>query len=433
MGLFSQEPHRQPVEAEPQELDRLYRYWRMRILYTTMIGYALFYFVRKNLSLAMPGMEAELGITKVDLGLFLTLHGVLYGISRFANGVLADRVNPRYFMALGLLLSALMSVFFGLSSSVLAFGIFWLLNGWFQGMGFPPCAHSLTNWFSANERGRKFAIWNTSHSLGAGLVMLLNSFLVLYYWRLCFFVPAGLAILGSVFIANRLRDTPESIGLPPVERFSHDHEEAERLARLGDQDFKQFVRRQVFGNPAIWLISLANFFVYTVRYAILDWGPTFLSEMKGSQLHHAGWIVAGYEIFGILGMLVSGWMMDKLFKGRGGRACFFYMAACTVCVFLFWKLNSASWLVNSLLLCSVGFFIYGPQCLIGVIAANLATKRAAATANGVTGIFGYLSGVLSGWGLGLLVQTYGWNAGFLMLSLAGLIAMGLFAFVWNVK
>ncbi|OPZ64518.1 MAG: Regulatory protein UhpC [bacterium ADurb.Bin478] len=67
------------------------------------------------------------------------------------------------------------------------------------------------------------------------------------------------------------------------------------------------------------------------------------------------------------------------------------------------------------------------------MAANLATKRAAATANGVTGIFGYLSGVLSGWGLGLLVQTYGWNAGFLMLSLAGLIAMMLFAFVWNVK
>jgi len=433
LDFFKPAPAREPIAAEPQELDKLYRYWRLRILYTTMIGYALFYFVRKNLSLAMPGMEAELGISKVDLGLFLTLHGVLYGISRFANGVLADRVNPRYFMALGLLASALMSIFFGLSHTVLAFGLFWLLNGWFQGMGFPPTAHSLSNWFSANERGRKFSIWNTSHSIGAGLVMLLNSFLVLYYWRLCFFVPAGLAILGSIFIANRLRDTPESLGLPPVEKFAQDHEEAEKLKSYGDQDFKKFVRRHVFGNPAIWVISLANFFVYTIRYAILDWGPTFLSEMKGSQLHHAGWVVAGYEIAGILGMLVSGWMMDKVFKGRGGRACFCYMAACTACVFLFWRLNSPALWINGLLLFCVGFFIYGPQCLIGVIAANLATKRAAATANGVTGIFGYLSGVLSGWGLGLLVQTYGWNVGFLMLSLAGFIAMMLFAFVWNVK
>lgn len=433
LHLFKPAPHPAPIVAPPEELNKLYRYWRLRILYTTMIGYALFYFVRKNLSLAMPGMEAELGISKADLGLFLTLHGVLYGISRFANGVLADRANPRYFMALGLFLSALMSVFFGLSSAVWAFGLFWLLNGWFQGMGFPPTAHSLTNWFSANERGRKFSIWNTSHSIGAGLVMLLNSVLVLFYWRLCFFIPAGLAMIGAVFIANRLRDTPESIGLPPVETFAQDTSEEEKLNSQKDQDFKQFVRRHVFANPAIWVISFANFFVYTVRYAILDWGPTFLSEMKGCQLHHAGWMVAGYELAGIAGMLVSGWMMDKLFKGRGGRACFFYMAACTVCVFLFWKLDSTSILVNGVLLCGVGFFIYGPQCLIGVIAANLATKRAAATANGVTGIFGYLSGVLSGWGLGLLVETSGWNSGFLLLSLAAAIAMVLFAFIWHVK
>ena len=81
-------------------------------------------------------------------------------------------------MALGLGLSALMSLFFGLSSGVIAFGIFWLLNGWFQGMGFPPCANSLTNWFAPNERGMKFSIWNTSHSIGAGLVLILNSYLV---------------------------------------------------------------------------------------------------------------------------------------------------------------------------------------------------------------------------------------------------------------
>ena len=54
-------------------------------------------------------MEAELGITKAQLGLFLTLNGLLYGFSKFSNGVLADRVNPRYFIATGLALSALMS------------------------------------------------------------------------------------------------------------------------------------------------------------------------------------------------------------------------------------------------------------------------------------------------------------------------------------
>jgi OPA family glycerol-3-phosphate transporter-like MFS transporter/OPA family sugar phosphate sensor protein UhpC-like MFS transporter len=231
-----------------------------------------------------------------------------------------------------------------------------------------------------------------------------------------------------------LRDTPQSLGLPSAEAFSGEApEEVSRGHEREDIDFKRFVRRHVFANPAIWLVSLANFFLYTVRYAIVDWGPTFLKEMKGCELQHAGWMVAGYEIFGIIGMLVSGWLMDRVFQGRGGRACLFYMAACTACVFLFWKLNITSVFLNGLLLCLVGFFIYGPQCLVGVIAANLATKRAAATAIGFTGFFGYLSGVLSGWGLGLIVERSGWNAGFAVLTLAGVAATALFAFCWNTK
>jgi OPA family glycerol-3-phosphate transporter-like MFS transporter/OPA family sugar phosphate sensor protein UhpC-like MFS transporter len=427
-------PERAPLDLAPEQLHSTYRYWRIRIMYTTIIGYALFYFVRKNLSLAMPGMEADLGITKSDLGLFLTLHGVVYGISKFANGFVGDRANPRYLMAMGLAASALMNVFFGLSSAVWTLGLFWLFNGWFQGMGFPPCARSLTCWFPAKERGTRFAIWNTSHSIGAGLVMLLNSFLVLYHWRLCLLVPALLALLGAVFVVLRLRDAPQSLGLPSPEAYCGDEpEEVSRGHERDEADFKRFVRRHVFANPAIWLVSLANFFLYTVRYAIVDWGPTFLKEMKGCELQHAGWMVAGYEIFGIVGMLVSGWLMDKVFQGRGGRACLVYMAACTVCILLFWKLSIASILLNGLLLCLVGFFIYGPQCLVGVMAANLATKRAAATAIGFTGFFGYLSGVLSGWGLGMIVEKSGWHAGFAVLTLAGAAATVLFAFCWNTK
>jgi len=379
----------------------------------------------------MPAIEADLGISKADLGLFLTLHGVVYGISKFINGFWGDQTNPRYFMPLGLILSASMSLFFGLSSGVISFGIFWLLNGWFQGMGFPPCANSLTNWFSAKERGVKFSLWNTSHSIGAGLVLILNSFLVIYNWRFCFIIPALLALAGAIFIVNRLRDKPESMGLPPVEVYKGETSESAGDELQGGMNFKQFVRKKVFGNPAIWFLCLANLFLYTIRYAILDWGPTFLTEMKGVELQKAGWLVASYEGFGVLGMLSSGWMMDRIFKGRGGRAALIYMLICTVAVFLFWKLPIGNPLFYGGLLCIIGFFIYGPQALVGIIAANLATKRAAATAIGLTGFFGYLSTVLSGWGLGMIVTKSGWNNGFLTLVFAGLAATLFFAFTWN--
>ena len=106
-----------------------FRYWQYRTLIATMFGYAAFYFVRKNLSVAMPGMQAELGITKTDLGTFLTLHGLLYGVSRFVNGMWADRTNARYFMVAGLLLSVVANVFFGFGTEVLWFGVAWMAIG----------------------------------------------------------------------------------------------------------------------------------------------------------------------------------------------------------------------------------------------------------------------------------------------------------------
>jgi OPA family glycerol-3-phosphate transporter-like MFS transporter/OPA family sugar phosphate sensor protein UhpC-like MFS transporter len=109
------------------------------------------------------------------------------------------------------------------------------------------------------------------------------------------------------------------------------------------------------------------------------------------------------------------------------------MVLAGVAVLLFWKLpNQALWL-SSLLLCLAGFFIYGPQALVGIIVANLATKRVAATAIGFTSIFSYASTLVSGWGLGWLVQHYGWDAA--LTGLTGVAGLGalMFALVWPAK
>lgn len=420
-----------PAIEDVELIHKKYHYWRSRMLISTLIGYALFYFVRKNLSVALPGMEKELGITKEALGLFLTAHGVLYGVSKFVNGLWGDRANVRYFMVVGLLLSAVMNICFGLSSAAIALGLFWLANGWFQGMGFPPCARALTHWFAPKERGVKFSIWNTSHSIGAALVVALCGAVVTRYgWRFGFFVPAGIAIAGAIFLLWSLRDTPASLGLPPVDKYVGG-DKPEEVEGKKEPGFKQFVMKNVFGNPYIWIISIANLFLYNVRYSVLDWGPTFLTETRHVDLSKATWLVAAFELSGVTGMLIAGWVTDRIFKGRGGRACFVSMCCCTICLFLFWKLNSPSVMVNAILLCGVGLFVYGPQCLVGVIAANLATRRAAATAIGLTGFFGYLSSVVSGWGIGRLVCRSGWSSAFELLTYSAVIAAVLFLITWN--
>jgi sugar phosphate permease len=143
--VFAPAPPAAITLTDPAAIQQGYRFWQKRVLLSATVGYTVFYFVRKNLSVAMPLLEHDLGFSKSDLGLFLTLHGVLYGISKFANGFLGDRCNARAFMVFGLVASALMNVFFGLGSAVVTLGVVWMLNGWFQGMGFPPCARLMNH------------------------------------------------------------------------------------------------------------------------------------------------------------------------------------------------------------------------------------------------------------------------------------------------
>lgn len=425
MNTDSQESY---LTMKPETAKR-FKYWQTRTIIATMIGYAMFYFVRKNLSMAMPGMEADLGITKTDLGIFLTLHGLIYGLSRFANGILGDRFNSRYFMVTGLVLCAVCNVLFGFGSSVLMFGIVWMFNGWFQGMGFPPCVRLLTHWIPPHQLATKMSVWNTSHSIGAGLVVIVCGYIVSLGWRWCFFVPSAIALLGAVFLWFTLRDTPRSVGLPEISMGDDKANDEDRKSK----EYKEFVRNKVFKNPYIWILGVANFFVYIVRFAVLDWGPTLLSQWKGVSLHHAGWMVAAFEIAGITGMLLAGWATDKFFGGRGPRVCLICMALASLFVFVFWELqHPPMWLATAVLM-GAGFCIYGPQALIGIAASNLATKRAAATAAGFTGLFGYASTAVSGLGFGYLVQTYGWDKSFLVLIAAGIVGTLVFAMAWKAK
>jgi sugar phosphate permease len=437
LGWFQPDPPAAVRLTDPDAVAAGYRSGQIKVLVWAMVGYALFYFVRKNLSLAMPVMGKELGITKTSFGLFLTLHGVLYGVSKFANGFLGDRANARTFMAAGLLLSAACNVVFGMSSLAVVLGIAWMVNGWVQGMGFPPCARLMTHWFPPKQLATKMSIWNTSHSIGAGLVVILCGYLVDQWWRLCFFVPAALAVVGAVLMLFTLPDTPASVGLPDVEgtRTAESGRPTDDVTddRQTDEAFRSFVRRQVFGNPFIWIIALANFFVYAVRYAVLDWGPTLLHEAKGIDLSKVGWMVAAYEASGIVGMLASGWLTDNVFGGRGARTCTFSMVGCVGAMLLLWLFPGNSAVAYTGILCLAGFFIYGPQALVGISVANLATKRAAATAVGLTGIFGYASTILSGWGLGLLAETYGWHYGFMAMVVVGALGTLLFAAAWGAK
>ncbi len=436
-----------------------YNYWQWRTLIILMIGYALFYFVRKNFSIVMPALESELGISKLRLGIFLTLNGIIYGVSRFINGFLVDRIRAkRIMMACGLALSALVTVLIGLSPQmnglfhfldgegkatlglVYFIGSLWLINGYMQGMGYPPCCTLMAHWIKPSELATKQSVWNSSHSIGAGLVAFLCATVILgsfgyEAWQWCFFIPAILAFLGAFLLLFGLKDSPSDVGLPAPEALDA-HASASEIRQedpaFAQRAYKRLVKQMVFRNPAVWIIALTNFCVYIIRFTILDWGSTFLTQYKGLSIQAAGNTVAASEIVGgIVGTLLAGWATDKFFKSRAQRTSLLGLLGATVCFLLFWRMPSGAnvWAVLCIVMAS--FFIYMPQALLGIAASNQATKRAAASANGVVGIFGYASTAVSGIAFGYLADRLGWNSVFEVAIVFGLVGIVLLAFLWK--
>ena len=437
-------------------VDRRFLRGQYRVLATTIIGYTLFYFLRKNLSLAMPGLAQDYGITKTSLGLFLTIHGIVYGLGKFVNGPLSDRSVPRRFLCGGLLLALVCNLVFGFgpvlaalvsgeatgtaftSALIAVLGIAWVANGFFQSMGFAPCARLIAFWIPPNRLATMMGLWNTSHSVGAGLVTILCGYIMglgtlgtdgagIGMWRWCFWAPSALAAAGLVLVWLLLPDTPREEGLPDVPGTEN--------AEKGVDAVRPDARRMIYLNPAIWVLGLCNLTINLIRFAILDWGPMLLKESKGVALGKAGWLIAAFEIAGILGMIVAGWATDRLAGGRGPRVCVFFLVGAAAFMTLFALLPpvAPTWLLISALV-GAGFCVYGPYAVTGVTATNLATKSLAGTAVGFIGIFAYASVIFSGVVMGALAERFGgWNVPFVTMIGVAVLGAGFFALLWRSK
>ena len=337
-------------------------------------------------------------------------------------------------MTLGLFLSAGTMIFMGTASiatasvTVTSMFILLFLNGWFQGMGYPAGSRVMTHWFSIRERGIKWAFWNTSHNLGAGLVGPLAALALILFgdWHAQLWLHGVIAMVLAGITWVLLRDTPQSCGLPSIEAWTgdqlksydpHQHEQ--------EMSAREIFFKYVFNNKLLWYLSLANVFVYLVRYGVLDWAPTYLKEVKGFTMAQSGWAYFLYEFAGIPGILLSGWASDRYFKGCRAPVSMIMMALVCFAIIVYWQNPAGNPGIDNLCLIVVGFLIYGPVVLVGLQAADSAPKKATGTATGLTGLFGYLGGALfANLAMGIVVDVMGWSGGFmLILGACGLAAL----------
>ena len=433
MWKFLNPPAFKPEQSGP-EADAEYKRLRWQVFLGIFIGYAGFYIVRKNFSMAIP-MLAPFGFEKGELGIVLSMNAIAYGFSKFIMASVSDRSNARHFLPLGLTLAALSMMFMivpvqliGPEHKSWAIALMAFLNflvGWFNGMGWPPCGRVMTHWFSIKERGTWMSVWNCAHNVGGALVGPMSVYGAdeqRYFLIGTYLFPACVAILIAIVAYCMIRDTPQSCGLPAIEKWRNDYsstysDKAEQVMSMKE------IFKTVLTNRFLWYIAFANAFVYMVRYGCLDWAPTILTE-QGINLKDAGWAYFAYEIAAIPGTIICGWLSDRVFHGRRALPTMIFMAIVAVLIFIYWQ-NFTNITIVIACLIAIGFFIYGPVMLIGVQALDLAPKNAAGTAAGLTGFLGYVLGtaLLANVVIGYVAQTAGWSWTFILLIAACVLSI----------
>ncbi|MBF1239747.1 MAG: MFS transporter, partial [Haemophilus sp.] len=243
-------------------------------------------------------------------------------------------------------------------------------------------------------------------------------------------VPGIIACVIGFALCFLLRDRPTSMGLPTVGEWRNDIAEKEHESEgLGLSNW-EILKIYVFKNSIIWALAFSWCFIYIIRTGINDWGNLYLTETHGYDLLKANSAVSFFEIGGFLGALFAGWGSDKFFNGNRTQMNIIYVLGIISTSLALWFIPSDNYFVMCGLFFLMGFFIFGPQFLIAMAAAENSHKHASGSSTGFVSLFAYIGAAAAGAPLAWIIQSLHWNGFFGSLFIVSLACALLLVFVY---
>ncbi|WP_159561247.1 MFS transporter [Streptococcus halichoeri] len=434
-------PEKRPRLSEA-EIKRKYPRYRIQVLISIFIGYMGYYFVRNTTSI----LSGILKMSATEIGIITCASYIAYGLSKFISGLISDESNSKVFLPIGLFLTGLVNVLIGVIPSVITsiwlFTIMYLINGWLQGMGYPPGARTLVYWYDNKERIKFATIWNLSHNVGGAIAPILTGIGLalagnnaLDQARAAYWFPGAIACLLAVVVYFLQEDTPESVGLPPIEEYHNQYpnDEATESSQATTEDLSmgKIIKNYILPNTKLMWASLYSIFVYILRYGIVSWTPKFLatSVEQGGKGITATAGMGGFSLFeigGIIGMLTAGYLSAKLFKNSKPltNVAFLIIAILLLIAYWFVPAGPQYMMLDFIILIGLGAAIYGPVMMVGLYAMELVPKVAAGAASGLTGTFSYVGGAtIATLAIGIIIDNFGWGVAFVIFGISGVAAI----------
>ncbi|XP_057475123.1 putative glycerol-3-phosphate transporter 4 [Actinidia eriantha] len=377
-----------------------------------------------------------------------------YSLGMYVAGHLGDTLDLRLFLTSGMIGSGIFVGLFGM-------GYFWnihmfwfylvmqMVAGLFQATGWPSVVAVIGNWFGKRKRGLIMGVWNAHTSVGNISGALLAASVLEYGWGWSFILPGALIVLGGIIVYLCLAAYPEDVGFPcphglaaSAETVPSDEENQIRKGDLMEVEKNTSIQFSSANRKSVGLLeaclipgvipfAFCLFFSKLVAYTFLYWLPFYLSQTaiggEYMSVKSAGNLSTLFDVGGIVGGILAGYVSDKL-EARATTAASFMYAAIPAMI-LYRSYGNISKTLNIFLMMVAGLFINGPYALITTaVSADLGTHssvrgdaRALATVTAIidgTGSVGAAIGPL----LTGFLSTKGWDTVFVMLMIGALIA-----------
>jgi OPA family glycerol-3-phosphate transporter-like MFS transporter len=238
-----------------------------------------------------------------------------------------------------------------------------------------------------------------------------------------------LGVVALIYV-RYTRNQPSDVGLPDF-RESEQHPVPANMTQAAELKGVIDVR-VILTNPAVWITGVMYFFVKLTRYSFLFWLPYYMTHALAYSERRAGYTSSVYEFVGFFGVIVAGYLSDKVFQSRrfpvGSLMLFGLAGAClvepTLAAFGFWG--------TVLGIALIGMMTYGPDSLMsGAAAMDMGTPRGAATAAGVINGMGSAGQLVSSYLVVYVSETWGWNSLFYLFVVFALVGAILLATKWD--
>jgi OPA family glycerol-3-phosphate transporter-like MFS transporter len=383
-----------PAQAPTAVSERTYSRLKWRMLLAAMFCYLFFYTGRQTFGFAIPGIQADLGLSKTTLG---AISGALlwsYAVGQMVNGNLADKLGGRRLMALGAVLSTILNWCTSFAVGARSLAVFWGANGFVQAMGWPSGGRVISNWWGPHERGRSFGFYTFAAGLSSVLAFVTSTLVVGVFeldWHWIFRIPVLLMLVGGITFYLLARENPAEAKITPPASATG-RERVEPAAETADTSRSLGRYKSVLAIPKIWLTGVAIGFQNAARYGLLIWVPVYFlgaDWKEGGGTIDPIWISVALPVGMAVGALTNGQLSDRLFGSRRDLPIVLFMAAGSVAAMTMY-LAELGTVAGIVVLFLTGFFVYGPQSSFWALCPDIAGKLMAGTAVGVVNFFAYL-------------------------------------------